>query len=479
MAEKVDLSKFRRTGGMQLMAVPIGLGHGRLTVQAELHTIAQLGYGMDPRSVPVSALQLMSCNPAVYLAERTISGIMRRPDLYSVRHDDPRILAEVEAWLWPLLPALTAAAARGFAYGTVAVVLDWERKTLRVLVPSGSGKPRNKTLQDHTHYRAAFEAHPDECEIELDEQGLVASVRVIGGSYSAERAQVWAWDPEFGSPLGQGARRRAWRSYCEHMLLTVLRDKYLERSVDSPRVAFVPDGTITVDGVVYEIPDYVNMLLEELRGSGSVALPGKRDASGNRLYEVDTLEIPDRADVWDQALARAESEIYRAYLVSPKLSGVDDAGGGESRTIEGMLREHVEDLANWVAEGLTRLAQIVHSKNYDSDKVEPPEIVATDVGKQQARKIMQEVLRLTNAAPRGEVSLRTDVPALLDRLGIPLRDEPPEFPEGWGDEGGDEVGRPRDPMGDREQRREDAETEQGEDDTGGEDVEREEREAVS
>lgn len=464
----VDLTAYRAKQHIGLAKnVSTSYAYGRYTVQGDMHVMAQLGYGLDPRKVPVSALQAMSTNAAVYLAERTISGIVRRPDLYSIKHDDPKIVAEVEAWLWPLLPALTAAAAHAFAYGTVVVIFDWERKTLRVKVPSKGGKTRKKTLERHTHFADAFEPHPDDTTLDLNAQGKVERVKVADETYRPPRAHVWAWDPEFG-PLGQGAKRRAWRPYCEHLLVTVLRDKYLERSVDAPRVAYVPDGKVEVDGTTYTVSDYVNLLLADLRGSGQVSLPSVRDANGNKKYELDVLEIPDRKDTWEQALNRCECEMFIAYLVSPTLSGgMDGVGGAASKTLDGMLREHVEDLANWVAKNLERIVGIVHRANYDPEEVEEPEVVATDVGKAAARKIMQEVLRLANSAARGELALRVDLPAVLDKLGVPLRDEPPEFPEGWGGPSSSEPeGRSKEPGSDREERREDGRTEEGEEDTG-------------
>lgn len=472
--QEVDLKQFKRPQA----AVLTGAGFGRFTIQAELHAIAQLGYGLDPRTVPVSALQLQLTNPAVYLAMRTISGIIRRPDLWSVRHDDPKIVAGVEAWLWPLLPLLSAAAARAFAYGTVAVVLDWERRTLRIMVPSGNGKKRAKTLQRHTHFARAFEIHPDETTLQLDAQGEVVAVQTLGGTYPTSRAHVWVWDGEFGQVVGQAALRRSWRPYCEHIIVSLLRDKYLERSVDAPRVSYSPDGQVVIDGVTWRIPDYVGHLLDQMRGSGSINLPSARygtDGAGERKYDVDVLDVPDRAEVWDQALNRCEAEMFLAFLVSSTLSGgLDDTGGAASRTLEGMLREHVEDLATFAASGLSRIVGLVHRANYDPDDVAPPEIVATDVGKAAARKIFQEVLRLGNTAARGEIAMRTDVPALLDKLGVPLR-EAPFDPFAGPDPSGAEPGAPRDPQGGREERREDSRTEEGEDDTGGDDVEREER----
>ncbi|HYE92709.1 MAG TPA: hypothetical protein VEA38_16890 [Terriglobales bacterium] len=469
----VDLARFKRASSMLLASM-----HGRFTLPLELHTIAQLGYGMDPRTVPVTALQLMGSNPAVYLAERTISGIIRRPDLYSVKHDDPKVRAETEAWLWPLLPTLLGGAARAFAYGTIVSVLDWERKTLRIMVAAEEkGKPRLRTLVEHTHFREAFELHPDSTTFQLDDAGRVVSVVSEGGTYGADRVAPWIWDPEFGSVLGQGARRRSWADYCRHLIVSVLRDKYLERSVDSPRIAYAPEGFVNPeDEERTPIPEFVGTLLDDLRGSGNIVFPSVRDAAGNKKYEVQALDLPDRAEVWDAALNRIEGNIFNAYLMSPSLGAVGgDAGGVASKTLEGMIDEHIEDLASFAAAGLSRLVEIVHRANYDPQKVAPPEIAATDVGKAAARKIYQEVLRLGNGAARGEVALRTDVPALLDKLGIPLRDAPLD-PFKHPDPSAPEVGRPENPSSERADRREDARTEEGEEDTGGQDVEREEQE---
>lgn len=532
------------------------VGTTRLWSEFQLHAMAQLGYGMDPRSVPVGALQVMGATcPGVYLAEQTLSGIIRRPDLFSIRHENPKIVAEAEAHLWPLLPRLLSAAARGFSYGTVVCILDWERRTLRyrvpvkpkpaarayhathqralralfagdckeavmaadgallradlaagaraaferlrqaaarqlrrdgVLVPSpprllrvegeGEGATRGKTAVNHTHYRQAFETHPDSTTLLLDDQGELAGVDILGTPYAMDRVAAWIWDPEFGDVIGQGARQRAWTPYCRFLIVSLLRDKYLERSVDSPRIAFAPPGKVTIDGVEKEIPEYVVDLLHELQGSGAIGLPGAKDSSGNRLYEVDQLDVPDRSTVWAEAIDRCDGEVFKAYLVPPAMAGsLEEGSGAGARALDGMLREFIENLANFAASGLSRLLAIVHAKNHDPEKIEAPYAVATDVGKAAARKTYLEVIRLANASARGEVSARADLPKLLDALGIPLRKGPFD-PFEEEDPSGEEPGRPRKQDGAREERREDATTEEGEDDTGGEDVDREERE---
>lgn len=471
--DQVSLVPFKRANARLAR-----LSGTRLCAQFELHALAQVGYGLDPRAVPVQALQVMGATcPGLYLAEQTIGGIVRRSDLFSVR-GEPKLVAETEAWLWPLLPRLLAGAVRGFSYGSVACVLDWERRTLRVDVPQSDGqdgKTRSKTLVDHTHYRKVFEVHPDSTTFGLDQQGEISSVDVLGFSYDASRAAPWIWDPEFGEVNGQGARQRSWISYCTYLIVRVLRDKFLERSVDSPRIAWTPEGKVTVDGVVKEIPDHVVDLLIELQGSGAAGLPSVRDNSGNKKYDVQTLDLPDRSQVWADALDRCEGEVYKAYLVPPAMAGaLDDASGAGSRALDGMLREFIENLAGFAAAGLTRLVQIVHAKNYDPDKVEAPTVVATDVGKAAARKTYLEVLRLANAAARGEISARADLPRLLDLVGIPLR-EAPFDPFEEPDPSGEEPGRPQDPHGARQDRRDDATTDSGQEDTGGQTPDRQDQ----
>jgi hypothetical protein len=475
--DAADFSKFKRGRGSLLVS-----SYGGFTLGLETHTIAQLGYGMDGRAVPVQALQLMGTCPAVYLAERTLGAIVRRPDLYSVIHPDPTIRATVEAWLWPLLERLTASAVRGFSYGTVTDVLDWQRETIRVEVPTGGQdkttgrKLRAKSMVDFTAFGGVHEVHPDETLLDLDAAGEPVRVHAGGTIYAYDRTAVWCWDPEFGSWVGQGARRRAWRDYCEWLIVTVLRDKYLERSVDAPRIAWVPDGEFTLaDGTKIKHADHMANLLEDLRGSGNLALPGAVFGDGStRKFDLKQLELADRHDTWDGALNRHEANMFTSYLVAPQLQGQggEEASAGGGKVLDVNLRENVEALALFAASGLTRLVGIVHRANYDPAKVQAPTIGVTDVGKREARKLMQEVMRLANTSARGEIAMRTDMPALLDALGIPLREPPPDWELGE-TEGGDEAGRPAQPGGPRDERREDAATNDGEEDTGGEDQVRE------
>lgn len=409
--------------------------------------------------MPLSVLMAMGTHPMVYLAERTITGVVRRPDLYYVRHPDKRVVKETEEWLWPLLPQILTVAARAFSYGSVPVVFNWGVEDLRVEVPRKSGAgTRKRTLAQHIHYVSAHQLAPTEVEIEVENDELVAVLH-DGRRYTADRAAVFRWDPEFGSWTGQGARRRAWGDYCKSLITDVLQARYLERSVDSPRVAWAPPGTQKVSGEEVSTIEHVGRLLMALKGSGAVTFPSTRDANGNKRYELEALNLPDRQSVWERALNRFDGGILKAYLVPPKLGGLEEVAAAGAKVLDGMLREFIQDLAQFAADELTRLVAVVHEVNHDPVRVPAPEVLAYEVPA-AVRKLYLEVLRLVSAAQRREAPADwVDVPALLDQLGVPLRTEPVESE-------GAPIGRPRDMAGEREERREDSRTAEGEDSVG-------------
>ena len=458
MSAAPDLRPFVR-GGQTFVDSPSR--HSRLL---ESWVSTQVSYDTDPRQVPLAALQAMGTHPIVYLAERTISGVMRRPDLYYVRHPDKKIVKETEEWLWPLLPSVLGAAAHAYAYGSVPVIFNWGREDLRIQVPKTDGSVRGQTLKAHTHYVSSHEVSPADATVDVVNDALVA-VRVGKRAYKSDRAHVFRWDPEFGSWTGQGARRRAWRDYCKSLIVDQLQAQYLERSVDSPRVAWAPPGAQKVDGADVPNSRYVNRLLATLRGSGSVTFPSTRDTNGNRRYELDVLNLPDRKDVWHQSLNRHDGGILKAYLVPPSLAGVEDLAAAGARVLDGMLREFIQDLAQFAADNLTELVAVVHAANHDPARVPAPEILAFEVPA-AIRKLYLEVLRLVSASGRDEAPADwVDVPALLDQLGVPLLTAPlrsRESPIGGG------PGRPRDMAGGRERRRENARSPEGENSTGAE-----------
>lgn len=451
-SETVDLGKFERAAFGSM----ISSGGGNHLSDALVAMVRSVvNEGTDPRFVPESALERMNYHPAVYLAQRVVTGIIRRKDLYSVDHKDPAKRKEVEEWLWPLLPRVLQAAARAFVYGARGVVFNWTRETIRFDVPTKDGKKtRSKSLPGHTHYSSAHTIRRSHFEVEFAGDEL-ESLHYNGESYGPDRAFVFVWDPEDEADTrGNGASRRAWRDYCEEAIICQLEAAYLERSVDSPRVAFAPSGSIeSPDGTKQTIPDFVTSLLMALNGGGAVTFPQKFDKDGNKLYELATLDLPDREGVWSEAIRRREARIFMAYLA---LMG--DGAAASAKTLDGLLKEIVQDIAEWVSELLTEIVATVHARNYTAEEP-PPGIVATDVGKASAKKILAEVLRMVSG---DELARWVDVSKALDRLGVPVHESPQE------QESQDPLGRPKDLSGDRDERRDDAITEEGEDATGAE-----------
>lgn len=420
-----------------------------------------LAQDQDPRRVDETTLESMSTHPSIYLAERMTTGVIRREDLYTVEHKDPKVVKEVEEWLWPLLPKILNAFARAYAYGARGLVFDWGTEDLVTEVPKASGTgTRTRRLPAHKHYVKVHGIRRSEINLKLNSDDLV-SFDYFRQTFPASRAHVLRWDPEDeGDWKGQGARVRCWRDFCALLVIDSLEAGYLERSVDPPRKASVPEGSQEVDGVTLDNATYMTDLLMSLRGAGVLALPSATDANGNKQWDVEAMDLPDREGVWLQAIKRREVRLFEAYLA---LLGGDSASA--SKTLDGIAKELIQDLANWVAVGLTAIIEPVHRANHNHDKVPAPEIKSTDVGKAGALKVMTEVLRIVGAQG---VTRWLDIAKLMDRLNLPLLDSPEEdgavagLPVGVAPS----PGRDRDLIGDRDERRDNARTEEGEEDTG-------------
>lgn len=441
------------------------------------HVLAQQAYGLDPDAVPFSVLRAVGRHPVCYLAQRTLTGIVRRPDLYSVDHDDPAIKAETEAWLWPLLPDLAAAFARAFVYGSSAVALDWERGPLRFRVPAADGRSsRRRTAKDFTRYVRVRPYRNDSVTLFLNRDNDVVGLRAtdplggVGGDFAGDRAAVFVWDAEPEQPFaGQGALRRAWAPLLDEALTRWMQNQSLERHTSPPRIGYAPVGKTDLgDGAGPQ--NNVDILAQQmvaLAGGGVVALPSSRDASGQLQWTIQLLETSSTpAETFDRAIGRCEARILMAFLLIPGLGGLDELAAAASKPLHGNLQEFIEDLGEGLAHHLNEIVARVHRKNHAD--VEPPRIVVGDVGKASARKTLLTLLQLATQAPAGEIAHRLNVPASLERVGAPIRDEAPTDLLATAAAAGQKAppGRPEAPAGDRQQRREDAITDDGEEAVG-------------
>lgn len=438
---------------------------------------AEVNATVDPVCLPLAALKRMDGDPIAYLAEWAIMGLVRKPDLYHVTSPtgDKVLEAETEEWLWPLLPDLLPALARAFVYGVTPYVLDLGESDLHVRVPvksgekAGTGATRSKVRTGFRHFHKATELWPGEVELRVNAQNELVSLLDTRADrrYGAGRARVAVWDRQYGDWRGQAARRRAWPSFAKSRIFELLQARYLERSVHTPTVVYATGDTVyDSDSSSTEQPkvsDYIQEQLALLRGGGSMTLPGDRDESGNRMFELVPHELPERSEVWITALNRFDGRTLAAYLVPPAMAGLDDAlGGGTGRVLEGLFATFVEGLVGFAARELTQIVEVVHLLNTTSS-VPAPEVGGLALPA-KVQKLYLEVFK--EVAGASDAGAEVDVTQLLRHLGVPTRPREESDGEAGGDAKGGKPGRPRDATGGREERREDARSDEAADDNG-------------
>jgi hypothetical protein len=472
-----DLSKFKR----DRQASP-GATLGHRSSVCGLNWIAsrveqEVDARIDPLLAPLSVLRRMDRDPVVYLAEWAITALPRKPDLYHVSHPggDKKLEAEVEEWLWPLLPKLLPMICRAFVYGVDAYAFDWVNEDLIFFVDGKGKKPRKRTLKDHWHYSDSHEVFPDRVEALYDNNDKYLGMidHETGKRYDAGRSQVSIWDQQYGEIQGQAARRRALAAVLKSEIFDLLKSRYLERTVHVPTIVYASEEDIErSQGDTDEISlgDFIAEQMAELYGGGFMSLPSNRDENGNLKIEAVPHELPERSDVFDRALNRFDAQKLAAYLVPPATVMLEEGlGGGASRVLKELFSTFVEALATFVANELTKVVERVHATNHPADSV-PPEVKTNEIPEKAQKRYLQVLAAIGDAA---ELGRRVDVDGLLDQLGVPRGGDAPGQQPGQQQPG--TPGPDRDPQSDRQRRRDDAVTDQGEEDTGAEEVDGEER----
>lgn len=437
-----------------------------------------------PEEIPLGFLRRMRYHPMVYLAEKAATGIARSPSLYHVQAKTDKARAEVEAWLWPVLPQLLPQLARAFVYGSSVIVWDWNRREdprtpdpLVIEYKKTDKEGKTKTVKTSLPGGGAGDYHrivntsdvwPGEVDLDTDGRKLRA-IKVGRTTYPCPgRGTVAVWDREFGEFMGNGARRRAAPPYIKSHMYERLKGRYVDRSVDPVRILKAPGGKVTTaDGVTTDVAALAGQIFASLYGGGTAVLPSGNDENGAPKYEVSVLDLPDRSGVFDNSLNRFDVQILISYLVSPGSTGVQDPmSGGAARVIENMFGSFVEELLEFMACELTKIVEIVWEKNHARGSDVPPEILPNKLP-ERVQKIYLEVLK--TVAQAADLGSRVDVNALINRLNIPLREDAEDAdaaPPKGAPAPGRPPGRPRDSAGEREKRREDAPTEDGQEDTG-------------
>lgn len=444
----------------------------------------EIGAATRPDRVPWSVIEAMGWDPEVHLGEAAATAPVCDTELFYVRHDDAVIVAEVYEWLWGLFArGLLPIIARSFAYGMVPYVFTWDVADLQITVKRDGKKPRKQTLAEHLHFGKVADLWPGDVELVTDSDDLVA-IKHGGRRYETDRAFATIYDRAWGSWIGRGSRRRAYRAWFKASMIDLWQCRWLERSVDPPRIGYAPKGTVKVDGRDMPTTDLLAAALMALKNGGATVLPSEvvGERGNTRAWGVDLLQLPDRSDVWHKALNRYGQEKVLAAMVPPSAVGMEDAPFAAARVPAELFVDFVQKLAVFVASELTRIVEVPHRVRYGRS-VKPPEVCARALPKAM-RKTLLEVFKTVQGATRyledGKVvTLGEQIgDEVIDMLGLPKRHtseaaHEPAAPESIAEafvtpEQPGKPGRKRDVTSDREERRENARTEEGEDDTGGE-----------
>lgn len=476
---------------------------GELT-SGDLVHLASYGLGCRadtaPLEVPLPVLDSIGFHPVVYAGESVVASPSHDPDLYFfrlIRGGDKRTLSELEAWLRPLLilqrAPLLEQIARGFAYGSVPIVFDYGMEDLTIKVPSeveesrddGEVKKReterNKNLPNHVHYVRSHELWPGDANLRVQKDRLVGVLDVTTGiEYGGEdledpgqaRAFLSVWDPQFGRWRGHGSRRRVYKDWFEEAAARLWEIRYIERSVDLPRVGYAPEGKVTIGGQAVSAIKLLRAQLMSLRGGSALTLPSTLAGEGQPAWRVQTLEGGDRQQIFQRAIDARAARMLQASLV---------VGGKVDKATEEQAMDSVQRVCNFAAATLTRVANVNLRLRYGK-KAPLVQVLANDVPKRKLRLVQQVFSNVSNATQHlddGRVYTLGELvhPEIIEQLGIKARSveeaahepvaavQPPGAP-----------GRPIELASDREERRDGARTLEGEQDTGGKDQEREERE---
>lgn len=431
--------------------------------------LGQIGPGTPPALVPWHILDVMAFDPVVYLGEQAVAAPLRDASLYYVKHGDSSVVAETEGWLRPLLPILLPMITRAIPYGLAPIALDWEAEDLTVTVKREGKAPRRQRFPAHQHYATAHDLHPGGTSLRVAGDRLV-SIEAEGQTFNSDRAFVPVWDQAFGGWQGNASRRRAYPDWFEKQHVRLWRGRYLERSVDPPRIGYAPKGKVDIGGTQYSATNLLRAAVMALKNGGVGILPNTRDEAGNFAWQVEAMKLPDVSSIWDKSLDRCDSNILIASLVPPTTAGITEGTFAGGRIPNDLHVELVEGAGSWVAEVLTRIVGVVHRVNRGTSS-EAPRVIARELPRAKVQRLMElykSAATIKRKVGEGqEVSLAELIDeSILDELGVARRptDEAAR-PVGEAPEVG---GAPpaRDLMSDREERRNNAATPEGEQATG-------------
>lgn len=439
--------------------------------------LGRIGEFTHPSLVPWIVIEAMGYDGWVNLGEQILAGPLRDQTLYFLEHHDTGLKAEIQACLDRLMFDLLEVGTRALAWGCMPFVLDPTVEDLWVPPSSGSSDTQAKALAGHQHFAPiVHDLLPS--DVFVDQKGdRLEWLRYGAARYPATRAFAPSWRKIAGRWEGIGSRRMAYLAWYRAELDELRQARWLDRSVDPPRVGRAPLGTVEINGQQVRCIDIMSSAATAVKGGGVAVFPAVYDKDGNPVWSLEPMQLPDVSDVWHKALTQRNADKLVASMVPPSSAGI--GSGQAARVPETAFTEIMRSASEWVAEKVVQpvvdqIHVLNHAKGY-APRVRARELPAIKV------KRLTEIFRAVAAQPRRsgkdkEVTLAELVDEqILDDLNVARRatKDAERAPREVG--AGNAAGRPRELQGDREKRREDSETIEGEDDTGGDNVDRDER----
>ena len=449
-------------------------------------TMRQVGEFTPPDRVPWIVLLAMAYDPWVHLGEELFAAPLRDPAGYFLEHPDDAIRLEAEAWLTPIAPELLSVGLRAAGWGCAPMILDWYAEDLTIEVPSktAGADPRNRNLSAHQHVGGiVHDLFPGDIEPTFKSDRLV-SIRWDGETYRSSQAFMPIWGRQHGGWHGQGSRRRAYKSWWRGEWESIMQGRWLDSSVDPPRVVTAPLGTVEIDGVPYRASDIAASAIQALQGGGTAVFPpGVEKESKERTWSVTPMQLPDVSDTWHKALTQRAVEKLVASYVPPAAGGVASPSAAGAKAATDPFVTLLRSASEWVARHVLQpVVDAVHEINHGR-KYRAPRVAARELPEIKIKRLT-EIFRAIALQPRKagegkEVTLAELVGVdILKDLNLPTRSESEAAREKAAPAPPGAPGRPRELQGDRETRRENSPTNEGEDDTGGENIDRQERGAM-
>lgn len=264
---------------------------------------------------------------------------------------------------------------------------------------------------------------PATCKVKTDEKGnFNGFVQEIMGEkeiISPDYAFWYAHQMEDGDLYGNSMIKPSYKPWYYAELLHLFANRYYERFGEPVVVGRAPIGDTVEDtnGTKRDSMASMQAAGEGIRSHTVLTIPGDRDETGNRLYDLEYLESQMRGVDFEVYMKRLDLEKARAIFVPDLLLGSGNVGsyalGLEHKAtfitgIMGILDDYFEWINKYIVQQLVEL-------NYPSGEAKLKYTPLSRVTEDAIVDMVRDLVSTGKIAP--------EIQTLSDRIGIPLKEE--------------------------------------------------------